>query len=175
MRRTSARISFTGAKARWLTCTCRAWNDGWISRAEPTANCAVTTSMPWRRLVIDGERYIYRGSSVVSKLDVIQAPEMHYGFSRTPARVSYFVFHRRAHYSPFPRWIARYHLSSFPPSFFRLIFFLLFRPAQFVSSPWADQVAAGVNLNFKDDVSGKPFAQDRDKVRCCVFWSWSNV
>lgn len=107
-----------GVRARWLTCTCLAWNDGWISRVELTANCAVTTSMLWRHLVIDGEHYIYRvrtrARARFHKPDVIQAPEMHFDLSRTPARFL-FRFPPPHPLFSFPRWIVRSFFFYFLP------------------------------------------------------------
>lgn len=123
-------VSLPGARARWLTCTCPAWNDGWISRAELTANCADTTSMPWRRLVIDGEHYIYRVS--VGRVHFqarCNSPEIHFDLSYTGA-FPYFIFRYRAHYSTFYD-----ELISIISLFF------LFSFVQFVPFLWVDQVA----------------------------------
>lgn len=124
-------LSLPGARARWLTCTCPAWNDGWISRAELTANCAGTTSMPWRRLVIDGEHYIYRVSAERAHFQARcnSSTWMYFDLSPTGA-FPYFVFRCRAHYSSFCDEL----ISVISP-------FFLFSSVQFVSSLWVDQVA----------------------------------
>jgi len=98
-------------------CTCPASNGGWISRAEPTANCAVTASMPWRRLVIDGEHYIYRSNAGkrgrrLPKPDVIQAPEMHFDLLHTLARFLFRFPLSHPLFSPW-RWIVDIVLCFF--------------------------------------------------------------